>query len=446
MNINFRRGLDLKIKGGITNSAPVKTIAPLSIAIVPDDFPGFTAKLDVKPGDTVTTGQPLMHDKVFPDINIVSPVSGTIKDVVRGERRKILRVVVDTATEQSEPKKVNIDTSSAESIKQTMMQGGVWALMRQRPYDIVPQPEVIPVNIFVTAFDSAPLAPELSAEVVERDAEINAGLKALASLTTGKVYVGVRASNQRTLPAEIERVEISGPHPAGNAGVQASAIAPVNKGEVIWTMDIVTVARIGALLLTGTAFWSTRVAITGPDVITPTAINTIIGADIDQLTSGNITDTSKHKRIISGNILTGHKVNKDGYLRYPYRQITVMDEGDDIDEFMGWASLSPKKMSTSRSFFSWLTPNKSYAPDARLLGGKRSMIMSGLYDKVMPMDIIPEYLIKAILSGDIDRMEALGIYEVAPEDFALCEYIDPSKLELQKIVRQGLDYLRKELA
>ncbi len=446
MDIIFRRGLNLNIKGGVTADTIKSSVIPTSIAIVPDDFPGFTAKLDVKPGDMVAEGQPLMHDKINTTINIVSPVSGIVKDIVRGERRKILRVEVEVTGAAATPQKTTVNVNDAQSIKTAIMQGGLWAMMRQRPYDIVPLPDSEPVNIFVTGFDSAPLAPNLMEEIKDKQTELQAGLKALAMLTKGKVYVGVRNNEAVELPAEIERVNVSGPHPAGNAGVQAAAIAPVNKGESIWTLDIVTAARIGALMLGGVAFWTTTVAVTGPEVVTPQLIDTVIGADIKQLTENNIKADNKHKRIISGNILTGQKVNDSGYLRFPYRQITVMNEGDDTDEFMGWASLSAKKMSTNRSFLSWLMPKKSYSPDARLLGGRRSMIMSGLYDKVLPMDIIPEYLIKAILSGDIDRMEALGIYEVAPEDFALCEYIDPSKLELQKIVRQGLDNLRKELA
>ncbi len=442
MNLKLHRGLDLSIKGSVPSDTAVTKMPASDIAIIPDDFPGFLPKLDVKEGDSVVAGMPLMHDKTDGRVVIVSPANGTIKAVVRGERRKIMRVEI-TCDKQVQDTRTKIDTAD---IRMALMQSGLWVMMRQRPYDIVPQPDSVPVNIFVTAFDSSPLAPSLTDIVAGRSREIAAGVKALSALTEGNIYIGIRPNDDIQIPAGAERVTISGPHPAGNAGVQAALIAPVNKGETIWTLDIITLARIGEMMLHGAPSWDTTVAVTGPDVKSPALIQTTIGACVAPLLSGNITDTGKHHRIISGNVLTGIKISDNGYLRYPYRQITVMAEGDDVDEFMGWASLSPSKMSTNRSFLSWLMPKKQYAPDARLLGGRRAMIMSELYDKVMPMDIMPEYLIKAILARDIDRMEALGIYEVAPEDFALCEYVDPSKLELQKIVREGLDYLRKELA
>lgn len=443
--IKLKRGLDLNLAGSLADDAPLRKVEPSRIAIVPDDFPGFIPKVLVKEGEAVSAGQPLAKDKVNGEVCIVSPVDGTVEAVVRGERRKVLRIVVKVAEKQSAPESKSRESLSADELTAALQRSGLWALMRQRPYDIVPVAGRRPVNIFVTAFDSAPLAPNLEAEVAGRDKEIQAGIKALAQLTDGKVYVSTRPDSAIQVPAPAEHVIIEGPHTAGNAGVQANNIAPVNKGQVIWTLDIVTVARIGAFILTGCPFWTTKVAVTGSEVETPTLIDTIVGADIRQLVEGNLKTSDRHQRIISGNILTGWKTDMDGFLRFPWRQITVIPEGDDVDEFMGWASLSPKKMSESRSFLSKLTGRKGFAPDARLLGGRRAMIMSGQYDKVMPMDIMPEYLIKAILSRDIDRMEQLGIYEVAPEDFALAEYVDPSKLELQKIVREGLDYLRKEL-
>ncbi len=443
--ITLRRGLDLRIEGTVPAESTAKPCSTTEIALVPDDFPGFTPKLAVKEGDNVTAGQALMYDKLHEDVKLVSPIAGKVTHVVRGDRRKIMRVVVTAETTGAPAIKTDADTDNATDVKKAIMHSGLWAYMRQRPYDIVPDTEATPVNIFVTAFDSAPLAPSLTNLVKGKGKYTAAGLKALASLTSGKVYVSLPYGCGLELPAEVERVTVKGPHPAGNAGVQAAAIAPVNKGEIIWTLDIVTATRIGTMLLDGTTDWSTTVAVTGPEVNHPCLITTTIGASLKPLVDGNLKDTDRHLRIISGNVLTGAKESIDGFLRFPYRQITVIAEGDDVDEFMGWASMSPGKMSESRSFPSRLFHNKLFRPDARLNGGRRAMIMSGEYDKVMPMDILPEYLIKAILARDIDRMEALGIYEVAPEDFALCEYVDPSKLELQKIVREGLDYLRKEL-
>lgn len=314
------------------------------------------------------------------------------------------------------------------------------ATLRHRSYS-----GVTPVNIFVTAFDSAPLALSLAQITGGAATEIAKGLELLKTLTSGEIYVSTRRNDNIELPSFVHNIIIEGPHPAGNPGVQIANIAPVNKGETVWTLDIVTVMRIGRLALTGVADWSTTVAIVGSEVKEPRLVTTQAGADIAPLIAGVTEGNERHLRIIAGNVLTGVNAGENGFLHFPYRQVTVIPEGDDVDEFMGWASMSPKKMSVSRSFISSLLPGKKFAPDARLNGGRRAMIMSEQYDKVMPMDILPEYLIKAVLARDIDQMERLGIYEVAPEDFALCEYVDPSKLELQKIVREGLDYLRKEL-
>ncbi len=444
--INFRRGLDLNLQGSIAPGTVIKSVAANKVAIIPDDFPGFIPRLTVKEGDSIQAGNAVMQDKNTPDICLVSPISGVVKHVVRGERRKILRVVIESdAVTKPAAEGSPLKYSGAQELKLALMRHGLWALMRQRPYDIIPDADTAPRDIFITCFDSSPLAPDLDNEVEGKNAEIAAAIKALLQLTNGNIYMSVRADSNITVPDGAKKVVVNGPHPAGNAGVQAAAIAPVNKGETIWTLDVVTLARIGSLLINGKVDWSATVAVTGSEIKEPCLVKTTAGASVADLLTDNIKNTDKHIRIISGNVLTGHTVGNDGFLRYPYRQITVIPEGDDVDEFMGWASLSPSKMSVNRSFPSRLLPKRKFSPDARLLGGRRAMIMSGEYDKVLPMDILPEYLIKAIISRDIDKMEALGIYEVAPEDFALCEYVDPSKLELQKIVRQGLDYLRKEL-
>lgn len=442
--LNLRRGLDLKLDGAADGTEITATVTPQRVAITPDDFPGFTPKALVKEGDRVMCGQPVLRAKECESICLCSPAAGVVEQVVRGDRRKILRVVIAVdATDSSVYSFNNIEDSPA-TLTDTLMKSGLWAAMRQCPYDIVPREGVTPVNIFVTGIDSAPLAAGFEAEAADKAEYIAAGVSALQKLTSGHIYISVRPETNIPVPAGAEKVTVSGPHPAGNAGVQAANIAPVNKGETIWTLDILTLIRVGQLVKTGKVDFSTVVTVAGPEVIAPKRIATIDGAEIAPLLKDNVKDDSKHHRIISGNVLTGVKVEADGYLRFPYRQITVIAEGDDVAEFMGWASMSPSKLSVSRAFpFKWF--KKSFAPDARLLGGRRAMIMSGQYDKLLPMDIMPEYLIKAILARDIEKMEQLGIYEVAPEDFALCEFADPSKLELQKIVREGLDYLRKEL-
>lgn len=434
------RGLDLKIKGDAPLGAPLD-IPAAKVSVIPDDFPGFMPKLEVKEGDKIVAGAPLMHDKNNEDIKLTSPVSGIVTAIIRGERRKIERVEI--AREGDDKKLFNIDTTPI-SIIGALKESGLWAEMRQRPYDIVPMPERNPRDIFVTGFDSAPLAPDHTEFLKAKQAEITAGLKCLATLTDGKVYVSTKETPGYEIPAEVEHYVVKGPHPSGNPGVQAAHISPINKGETIWTLSILTVVRIGELMLTGKRNYNTIVAVTGPEAVDPYYASTVQGAEVKPLIENHVPTDGKHLRIISGNILTGVKIDRDGFLRFPYTQITIMAEGDDVDEFMGWASMNPSKMSVSRSFpFSFL--KKKFSPDARILGGRRAMIMSGEYDKVFPMDIMPEYLLKAIGARDIDMMEKLGIYEVAPEDFALCEYVDPSKTEIQKAVREGLDWLRKEI-
>lgn len=439
--LKLKRGLDLRIKGAAAGGDVTPAHAS-EVAVTPDDFPGFVPKLEVREGDEVLAGQPLLHDKNDEDIKLCSPVSGTVAAVVRGERRKIERVVVKPSAQQKDVA-LDVSVADAQGVIALLKHSGLWAFMRQRPYDIVPKGNVTPRDIFVTAFDSAPLAPDFEAYAADRGREIAAAVEALAKVTSGKVYISTRTDSNIKVSAPAVHVTVEGPHPAGNAGVQAANIAPVNKGETIWTLDIITLCHIGEVILNGHRDYSTVVAVTGPEVEKPCLVKTVEGADIKSVLAGDIVDDGRHHRIISGNVLTGVKTGMDGYLRFPYRQVTVIAEGDDVDEFMGWASMSPSKMSVSRAFpFKGL--RRLFSPDARLNGGRRAMIMSGEYDKVMPMDILPEYLIKAIGARDIDRMEALGIYEVAPEDFALCEYVDPSKTEIQKLVREGLDWLRKE--
>jgi len=318
-------------------------------------------------------------------------------------------------------------------------------MLRQRPYDVVPDPSVRPRDIFVTAFDSAPLAPDLDVVLGDKRQYIDKGVEVLSQLTDGKVHIGIRPGQQLDAgSAEVTAFE--GPHPAGNVGVQIANVAPVSKGEVVWTLDIVTLARIGELCTTGHVSFDTVVAVDGEMVDQPHYVSAIMGTDIQSLIEGELEADLTQCRIISGNPLTGVKVTNDQWLRAPYRQVTVIPEDNDPDEFMGWASLSPKRFSIYRTFTSWLCGKRAVSLDSRLKGGERAIVRAGEYDAMLPMDIYAEFLIKAIIAGDIDKMEQLGIYEVAPEDFALAEYADTSKLELQRIVREGLDKLRAEMA
>ncbi len=437
--IKIKKGLDIPLEGAASDRTTVDDRSVL-FGITPDDFPGYTWKAAVKAGDMVAAGDALLYAKEDERLCLTSPVAGKVAEIHRGERRKIEYVSVEKG-ERQESRDFGKATDK-NACMDALMRSGLFAMMRQRPFDIVPFVGVTPRDVFVTAFDTAPLATEMTGGEDRRWLET--GLKALAAFTSGKVYLSVRAGSGIT-SSVAEVYEFEGPHPAGNVGTQIAAIKPVNKGETVWTLDAVTASRIGRLMETGKVDYSARVALTGPDMKDPHIVETTVGASLATLLDGQL-DGQKTIRLISGNVLTGVRVQTaNGFLRYPYRQVTAIDEGNDADEFMGWASLDPKKYSVKRTFPAFLRGlSKPFNFDARVKGGHRAMILSGEYDKVFPMDIYPEYLIKAIMAKDIERMEQLGIYEVAPEDFALPEFVDTSKIELQKVVRDGLDYLRKE--
>ncbi len=441
MEITIKKGCDLPLEGTVTDLSP-ETVRADRVAVYPDDFDGFEPKLAVKPGDHVMYGDPILFDKKHLEVKVSSPLCGTIEAVERGERRHIDRIIIkrDTADQY---RIFDVTYRSPEEGIALLCTSGMLALIRQRPYDIVPSPDVRPRNIFISGFDSAPLAVD-PVWAVEDGESLQLAADMLNVIATEKVYLSRRSSSLIPDLKGVETVIVRGPHPAGLPGVQAANIAPVSKGDVVWTMTVNTMIRIGRLLKNRQIDSSTTVAITGSCISSRGLVRTSVGAPISELLNGRVDDKGCNIRIISGNVLTGKRVNMDGYLRFPYTQITVIPEGDDIDEFMGWASLSPKKMSVSQTFPGRFL-HRLFNPDARINGGRRAIIMSGEYDRVLPMDIYGEYLIKAIKAKDIDSMERLGIYEIAPEDFALAEALDSSKQPLQAIVRSGLDYLRKEL-
>lgn len=437
--IKIKKGLDIPLAGYPQDLIEKDTLTK-KYAVVPEDYPGYIWKVLVKPGEKVFKGSPLFYAKEDESLHLVSPVNGIVDEIKRGERRKIEFISIISETGDSV---LAEKTYASKDILLRLKETGLFALIRQRPFDIVAQPDIKPRDIFVTAFDTAPLAGKMLTGSFEDYLEN--GLRILSQLTDGKVYLSVPKGSQ--IKSETAKIyEFEGPHPAGNVGVQIANIKPVNKGETVWTLDAVSASRIGKYFKDGMLDFSAVVAVTGPDVKNPCYVETTVGASLATLLKGRLIEKDSKIRVISGNVLTGHHESlEEGFLRYPYRQITVIDEGDDADEFMGWASLSPNKYSVKRSFPAFLKGlSKPFHFDARIKGGHRAMIMSGEYDKVFPMDIYPEYLVKAIMAKDIERMEQLGIYEVAPEDFALPEFVDTSKLELQKIVRDGLDYLRKE--
>ena len=443
--IKIKKGLDINLKGKasevLLNGGKSETYA-----IVPDFYSGVLPKVVAKVGDKVKAGSVLMIYKNRPEIKFVSPVSGEVTAVNRGAKRKVLSIVVtpDAQIEYEEFGKKNVASLKGDEVKEAMLNAGMWPFVMQRPYDIVATPGETPRDIFVSAFYSAPLAPDFNYLVKGQEADFQTGLDALAKLTSGKVYVGIRKGSAVQQVKGVELVEVEGPHPAANASVLINHTKPINKGETVWTVDPANVIIIGRLFNKGIADFSRKVVITGSETTEQGYVQAISGCTIKSLLGGRVA-TDAHIRIISGNVLTGTKVTMEDYLGAYDNQITVIPEGDETHEFLGFAMPRTNQYSMSHSYFSWLMGKKEYVLDARIKGGKRAMIMSNEYDKVFPLDIYPEYLLKAIIAFDIDKMENLGIYEVAPEDFALCEFVDTSKIELQKIVRDGLTLLYKEM-
>lgn len=444
--IKLRKGLDINLKG----KAAAEVVAvkePGFYALCPDDFTGVTPKVVVKEQEYVMAGGPLFIDKNHPEVQFVSPVSGVVTSVERGARRKVLSITVEAAQEQDyeEFGKEDVSKMDAVSVKAALLKSGMFAFIKQRPYDIVADPTVAPRAIFVSAFDTNPLAPDFELALKGEEANFQTGLDALAKIA--KTYLSISVNQKAAALTQAKNVTLTvfdGLHPAGNVGVQINNIAPINKGETVWTIDPQAVIFIGRLFNTGHVDLTRLVAVTGSEVKKPSYCKLKVGALLINVFAGNVS-TDKNLRYISGNVLTGKQITANGFLGAFHSQVTVIPEGDDVHEMLGWIMPRFDQFSTSHSYFSWLMGKKEYTLDARVKGGERHMIMSNEYDRVLPMDIMPEYLIKAIIAGDIDRMEALGIYEVAPEDFALCEFVCSSKMELQRIVREGLDMLRREM-
>ena len=444
--VKISKGLNINLKGAPV--AEFTSVAPAKFyALMPSDFTRITPKVVVKPEDKVKAGDPLFFDKENPELQFVSPVSGTVVAVNRGERRRVLSVVVesDGKFESVEYKAKDILSLSADDVKADLLKAGLFAFIRQRPYDVIAAPGDTPRAIYVSAFDSKPLAVDFEIALKGNEEDFQTGLDALSRIAP--VHLGLCACQKSAalnVAKNVTTTIFKGPHPAGNVGVQINKTAPVNKGEVVWTIGAEEVIFIGRLFNRGKIDFTRTVALVGSEVKNPSYSKMVLGAQISGLINGRL-EEKYELRIIDGNVLTGKKTTADGYLGAFSNEITVIPEVMGGAEMLGWIAPRFSMLSTSRSYFSWLMPSRKYTVDARIKGGERHMIMSNEYDKVFPMDIYPEYLIKAIITGNIDKMEQLGIYEVAPEDFALCEFVDSSKLELQRIVREGLDKLRAEM-
>ena len=430
--IKLRKGLNINLKGKAAEEV-IKVKEPGFYAICPEDFTGVTPKVVVKEQEYVMAGGPLFIDKNHPEMKFVSPVSGVVTSVERGARRKVMSITVEAASEQDyeEFGKQDVAKLDGTAVKELLLNAGLFAFIRQRPYDVIADPAIAPRAIFVSAFDSNPLAPDFEFALKGEEANFQTGLDALAKIAG--VYLSISASQQAKALTQAKGVTLTvfeGPHPAG---------------KTVWTVDPQAVIFIGRLMNTGRVDLTRTVAITGSEVKKPAYCKLKVGAMLTDVLAGNI-NKEREVRYISGNVLTGKQIPANGFLGAFHSQVTVIPEGNDVHEMLGWIMPRTNDFSVSRSYFSWLMgKKKEYVLDARVKGGERHMIMSNEYDRVFPMDILPEYLIKAIIAGDIDRMEELGIYEVAPEDFALCEFVCSSKMELQRIVREGLDMLRKEM-
>ena len=445
--IKLRKGLDINLKGK-ANFETIRRIDSSEIALVPDSFGGVTPKVIVREGDCVKAGEALFVDKKYPEMKFASPVSGTVQAVGRGDRRKVLYVKVKAdETQQFVDFGIkDIEKLDGRAIKEALLASGLFSFIQQLPYAVTTTPDTMPKAIFVSAFRDMPLASDFEVELKGNEKDFQTGLTALSKIQ--KTYLGLSVHQTASALVNAKDVEINvfdGKCPAGNVGVQVNHIDPINKGEVVWTIDPAAVIFFGRLFNTGKVDLRRVIAVAGSEVKNPSYAEILIGTPLSKVLDGQLKST-EHVRIINGNPLTGRKTTLEDFVGAHTSEVTVIPEGDDVNEFLGWILPRTNLFSVSKSYFSWLTGKKTYNLDARIKGGERHMIMSGEYDKVLPMDIYGEYLIKAIIAEDIDKMEQLGIYEVSPEDFAVAEFVDSSKLELQKIVRNGLDMLRKENA
>jgi len=446
--IKIRKGLDIPLDG-----KPQKTLElnkkTVSVAIKPYDFLGLQPKLLVKTGDKVLAGSPLLYNKLNEKIIITSPISGEVIEIVRGEKRVIneIRIKGDENNSYLQFKESKNLLTKSDKIISLLLKSGVWALIRQRPYDIIPNLDVIPRDIYISTFDTSPLAPDYNYILKDNIKEIQVATDALAILTSGNVHFGINAKEyEHSIFESIKNVEkhyLTGPHPSGNVGVQIHHTKPINKGDIVWYIHVQDLVIIGKLLSVGIYDAKRVIAITGSEVNNPSYIQTYIGTNISELVKVKNTETPL--RYISGNVLTGTKIEAQGFLGFYHHQITVIPEGE-YYEFLGWAAPGMKKYSFSKLFVSKLIKPKKFKIDTNYHGSERAYVLSGQYEKVFPFDIYPVYLIKAILTEDIDKMEQLGIYEVTPEDFALCDFVCTSKSETQEIVRKGLELLRKEMS
>jgi Na+-transporting NADH:ubiquinone oxidoreductase subunit A len=448
--IRLNKGFTINMAG---KAAPLVAEAEPAdtVSIKPTDFHGlYMPKAMVKEGDPVKAGTPLFHDKKIEAMMFTSPVSGEVVEVKRGEKRKLLeiKILADRKNEFETYKKYSVSdlaSVTADQVKSQLLSSGVWVNLVQRPYGTVADPSVKPKAIHISAFDTSPLAPEYSVLFRGQDQFFQVGVDVLKKLTSGAVHVNVHSTMEiSTVFSQVKGAEVnkfSGKHPAGCVGVQIHHVDPINKGDVVWTINPLGVIQIGKLFLNGVYDASKVVALTGSEVKQTQYYKTVVGASVKKLLANNL--TSEHVRVVSGNVLTGTSIGKEGHIGFYDNQVTVIPEGD-YHEFLGWILPSARKLSFSRAvgLLSFLAPNKEYKLDSNTHGEPRAFVETGVFERVTPMDIYPVQLLKSILASDVDEMEELGIYEVIEEDLALCEFVDVSKHNVQEILRDGLEMMR----
>ncbi|GAB1856651.1 Na(+)-translocating NADH-quinone reductase subunit A [Flavobacteriaceae bacterium MHTCC 0001] len=447
-DIRIKKGLDIKLKGEAKKTTE-KAVLSNFYVLRPEDFHGVIPKLISKVGTKVKAGEAVFYDKSNEDIKFVSPVSGEILEISRGAKRKILEVKIqaDKSQDFQEHKKLDVSKANAEDIKSLLLSSGCWPFVKQRPYDVIANPDIAPKGIFISGYASAPLAADLDFTLQGKEAELQAAVSALAKLTDGTVHVSVGKNANSPLAglSDISLHKVSGPHPAGNVGTLINKVDPINKGEIVWTVNAQDLVIIGELLLTGKFNAERVVALVGSEIKAPRYFITKLGSEVSTMIYDKGVEKNANARIISGNVLSGKEIKPDGHLDFYSNVITVIPEGDDY-EFFGWNKPVFNKISTSRALtFSWLSPKKKYDLNTNTNGEHRAFVTTGTYEEVFPLDIYPMQILKACMYKDLDEMEALGMYEVAPEDFALTEFVCVSKQPHQKIIREGLDLMLKEI-
>ncbi len=445
-SFKIRKGHNIKLVGDAPKN-DLGNVSSTTYAVSPLDFPGITPKLAVKAGEKVQAGDVLFFDKDRPEVKICSPVSGEVAEVKRGAKRKILQVVVlaDSAITYASHGSFDLKSGDRGAAADHFAKTGVGALITSRPYGVVAGMSEEPRDIFVNGVQSGPLAGDLAYQIEGKDAEIAAAIEALALMTTGKVYVSQDADAPSIAALNHEKataLTFSGKHPKGLVGSQIAQAAPINKGDIVWTVNAIDLPVIGRAFLKGEYAPQYKVVVAGSKITKPGYATITQGANLASFIGSHV--NTDNTRIIAGDVLTGTQIEATGFLSFGQSQITAIPEGNQT-EFFGWVLPGFGKFSTNRAFWAWLFPNRKYDLDTNLHGEERAFVVTGEYDKFIPMDIFPQQLLRSILIGDIEKMEQLGIYEVVPEDFALAEVACTSKLPLQEIVRNGLNDLRKEM-